>query len=213
PKGDTLFDFFDQAFSGFLVNGVYGRLWRFSWLDQDCLHYVQMSGLLQEGLRAGRNNQSWLTFSQLTAAPEAAEEAAGWYDQVRYLMSGVMMSTLGQSALKAYRAETQRSLVLAAIGIRRYQRQTGGLPPDLKSLAPHFLERAPVDYMDGQPVRYRPGTNGAFLLYSVWEDGKDDGGDARPLRDERPVRFFNGRDLVWPMPASAEEIAEFKTRK
>ena len=31
--------------------------------------------------------------------------------------------------------------------------------------------------MDGQPLRYRRNADGTFLLYSVGENGKDDGGD------------------------------------
>ena len=31
--------------------------------------------------------------------------------------------------------------------------------------------------MDGQPLRYRRNADGTFLLYSIGENGKDDGGN------------------------------------
>src|SRR6266404_4374149 len=34
---------------------------------------------------------------------------------------------------------------------------------------PAFLPMVPVDYMDGKPVKYRPGANHTFILYSVGE--------------------------------------------
>ena len=42
---------------------------------------------------------------------------------------------------------------------------------------PEFVPKVPLDPVDGQPLRYRRNADGTFLLYSVGENGKDDGGN------------------------------------
>jgi len=71
--------------------------------------------------------------------------------------------------------------------------------------------------MDGRELRYRPNADGGFLLYSVNEDGNDDGGDATMPKDRqgRPNLInglINGRDMVWPVPATAQEAAEAEAK-
>jgi len=80
---------------------------------------------------------------------------------------------------------------------------------------PELLGRPPRDFMDGQTLRYRPRPDGTFLLYSVNDDGSDDGGDATPPPSRPGTRnpsLVNGRDLVWPMPATEAEEAEAEAK-
>jgi hypothetical protein len=58
---------------------------------------------------------------------------------------------------------------------------------------PEFLEAVPIDHMSGLPLHYRITGDKEFLLYSVGEDGVDDGGDATPGKS-----FWDGHDAVWP---------------
>ena len=70
------------------------------------------------------------------------------------------------------------------------------------------------DPIDGKPLRYRLMPDGSFLLYSIGENGKDDGGDGsltiRTWRD-MPLRFAapDALDWVWPQPATPAEIQAF----
>jgi hypothetical protein len=63
--------------------------------------------------------------------------------------------------------------------------------------------------MNGEPLRYRLTSDGDFVLYSVGTDGRDNGGDPNPLPGLSGAihRLWNGRDIVWPKPATPEEIA------
>ncbi|MCX6921904.1 MAG: hypothetical protein NT154_01605, partial [Verrucomicrobia bacterium] len=58
----------------------------------------------------------------------------------------------------------------------------------------------PFDYMGAKTMAYQPNTNGGYLLYSVGEDEKDDGGDPTCL-GKPPATLWNGRDAVWPTAA------------
>ncbi len=108
---------------------------------------------------------------------------------------------LKPAATAAVRAETTRRLTLTAIALRRYQMKHGQLPPTLEKLAPDFLAAVPIDCMNGQPLRYQARGDGTFTLYSVGEDGRDNGGDPNPPKGVAKAGLWEGRDAVWPWPA------------
>jgi hypothetical protein len=50
--------------------------------------------------------------------------------------------------------------------------------------------------------------DGDFVLYSVGTDGRDDGGDQiAPRLERRDSQIVERTDIVWPKPATPEEIA------
>ncbi len=73
---------------------------------------------------------------------------------------------------------THRRLTACAIALRLYEVETMSLPDSLQSLVPDYLPELPVDpYSENaQPIRYRR-TAKEVLIYSVWRDGKDNGGE------------------------------------
>ena len=77
----------------------------------------------------------------------------------------------------------------------------GRPPPDLDALVPQFLSAVPRDLMSAQPLRYRLSSNGSFTVYSVGEDGQDDGGDPNRPGVTDHFDLWQGRDAVWPAPA------------
>jgi hypothetical protein len=116
---------------------------------------------------------------------------------------------VGPLLVKLADAEVARGLVVTAIALKRFQLQHGGYPASLDELVPAFLPRVPADFMDGKPFRYRLRPEGGFLLYSVGEDGEDNGGDATPVGGKG---WLQGRDIVWPRPATAAEAAAYLNR-
>jgi hypothetical protein len=82
----------------------------------------------------------------------------------------------------------------------------------LSELVPEFLSAEPVDYMDGHPLRFRVQAGAGFLLYSVGEDGHDDGGDASLPPGKTISRvIWNRKDAVWPSPATEAEVEAYHT--
>ena len=45
------------------------------------------------------------------------------------------------------------------------------------------------------------------------EDGTDQGGDASPPGRYQSLGWQKGRDLVWPGPATAEEISAYRQKQ
>jgi hypothetical protein len=116
---------------------------------------------------------------------------------------------------RAAEAETRRRLVIVALGLERHRVRHGSYPANLGDLMPEILDAAPIDFMDGQPLRYQLTQDGHFLLYSVGLDCVDNGGRIRqpgiPFNESlRDFGFQPGIDLAWARLASAAEIERFE---
>jgi hypothetical protein len=65
--------------------------------------------------------------------------------------------------------------------------------------------------MDGQPLRYRVNRDGTYTLWSIGEDGVDQGGQLVRVGKKAPSRhWWMGEDAIWPQPASDAEIRAWK---
>lgn len=138
---------------------------------------------------------------------------------------GIGMQRRGTTFLgRIVETEARREIIITAIALERYRGKHGAYPESLRGLSPEFLKTPPVDFMDGQPLRFRlTGTN-QFILYSVGLDCIDNGGQlpksgrealAQPFDSENPFGPPTPADLVWPSPASAaqdEALREEKAR-
>ncbi|MEI2722644.1 MAG: hypothetical protein V9H26_03600 [Verrucomicrobiota bacterium] len=96
------------------------------------------------------------------------------------------------------RSETLRRLTITAIALERYRLRHGRPPNDLAALVPDFLPAVPIDLMSGRPLAYLLTAGGASTLYSVGEDGRDDGGDSTSLAATNRFDLWSGKDAVWP---------------
>jgi len=117
--------------------------------------------------------------------------------------------TMPLLATSAAVTEAQRRMLITAIALERYRGKYGSYPNSLAPLTPEILKAVPVDFMDGQPLRYRPTADGHFLLYSVGPDCIDDGGKQQSPDAPRFLTNNKGTysvltnvDIVWPPPAA-----------
>jgi hypothetical protein len=179
--------------------------WRVVWLAQDRLRMLRRWQETIDCARAVARQKAW------TACPVKREQRWMFYDRWRYLMSGLFYiyeSDVGRAA----RYETLREMTVTAIALKRYQLRNAKFPADLSAFVPEFLPDLPLDWMNGKPLRYRLNADGTFTLYSVGENGVDDGGEP----DSPPISWWldcwgNG-DEVWPLPATDEQVEERYSR-
>jgi hypothetical protein len=199
-----------QAVADFLKKQAYCRLWRFAWLDQDQLHYLKYLQRMIELAREAVREKSLQALEPKMNDLTLKSQNRGAYDRLRY-HSEVSVDSLSRVLTRALRAQTERSLALAAIGLKRYALRHGGPPASLDNLVPEFLASVPIDYMDGRPLRFRQQPDRGFVLYSVGEDGRDDGGDAGLAPGKTNLRnIWDRKDAVWPAPATADEIEVYR---
>lgn len=181
-------------------------VWGFAWLRQDQLAVLEKMVEIRNMTRpsgvdfSGYGGISWQDLSAKLAALEEAGDkntSSSLLRQVRYPLgspsSVALVGNCSRAFSKCYQNQAWLDLVITAIAVKRYYLSQGGLPPDLATLAPHYLPRIPRDVMDNRPLRYRSSTNSACVIYSVGADGRDDGGLPNPTS---PDVLSEGKDIV-----------------
>jgi hypothetical protein len=198
------------AVADFMKKQVYCRVWRFAWLDQDERRYLESMDRLLAIARAATTNKSFATVEPAIKGFREYPASMNFYNKLRYPTPLLTVSLAGVIE-KAMRVETERSLIICAVALKRYVLRHGAPPASLDALAPEFFASVPIDYMDGKPIKYRLAAGGAFVLYSAGTDGRDDGGDTALLPDKTNRRnLWDRKDCVWPARAQPDEITAYR---
>ena len=176
-------------------------------------------------LRTAVQSPTWLQMRDLPGVANVPQFNSPFQSRLQAMMNlhriGMAFQQQG-STLMAHAAESEarRRILVTAIALERYHGKNGAYPGTLAALAPDFLKVVPVDFMDGQPLRYRLTDDGHFILYSVGLDCADDGGKMPAPRSRRmPVSGMGNLgapsqgDIVWPRPASVAVINAVQRRE
>lgn len=199
-------------------------MWRYWWSYPDELQLIKGYQISLESTRLAETNYSLLTTlreqeNKVRKLDIDTNNVDSFYFSdvnrmdLHSLMSASVLS-LSQFLDIVMRAETTKQMAIAAIALKRYQLKHGNYPPNLDSLVPEFVPIVPLDPVDGQPLRYRQNADGTFLLYSVGENGKDDGGNPALKEGTEPSNYYywlnpKALDWVWPQPATDAEIQNY----
>jgi hypothetical protein len=174
-------------------------LWRAN-AAADELLYLRLSQRTLDAVRQIDSNEPYGTTRAALAEVNAELSRKGrGLGRYRYLLTSLSLPNYGRALEVAIRRETERRLTLVALALKRHELRHRKLPPDLSALVPEFLKAVPIDPMSGNALVYRLNADGTFALYSVGDDGKDDGGDPHPIEPKSP-ELWAGRDVVWPAP-------------
>lgn len=117
----------------------------------------------------------------------------------RLLYYSLMANGLGKlpvTYINTVRCQIHLQLAATACALERHRLANGAYPDTLAALVPKYLPSVPVDPIDGQTVRYRRDAADRFALWSVGENGRDDGGTF-PTGGESTA--YEG-DWVWRWP-------------
>ena len=97
--------------------------------------------------------------------------------------------TVERFAASAYHYNRMQTdlIAQATLALKLYHIEYGTLPETLDELVPDYLDRVPLDDMDGQPIRYDPAGK---ILYSIGVDLVDNGGSD-------PELGYDGDDPSW----------------
>jgi hypothetical protein len=133
--------------------------------------YDRLMSLSEANLARPLRDADWRTVE------EAIESMRGSAVQfVRLLPTSVLFPALARANWVAERSLARREAIATAIALELYRRRNNGAyPRELGDLVPDLLPTAPLDRIDGSPLRYRL-IDGRPLLYSVGVDRDDDGG-------------------------------------
>lgn len=84
----------------------------------------------------------------------------------------------------AARGVAQHRATLALLACERFRRERGDYPRQLADVTPAYLPEVPSDPFTGEPLRLQHDKR--FIIYSVGQDGNDDGGDVDLTRHLPP---------------------------
>jgi hypothetical protein len=192
--------------------------WRYWWSYADELNYRRGFKILRDSAENVRTNSN---FRQTWATQQLSLEQGGFTNPRSFFTEEMdfhtdlscSIASLAGAFSRLMTTETAQQIDLTAIALKRYDLQHGEYPENLAQLVPTFLATVPLDTMNGEPLHYRRQTKETFLLYSVGENGVDDGGDPSVPPDVKASSsdWQNGRarDWVWPQVATPAEIAKF----
>ncbi len=183
--------------------------WRSSWSYEEELYYLQIETAAVDASRIIKTTGALIPARdnfrrEATNIDKLYPDADDHFSQ--FHLSG---SIFDLEFRKLAQAETGRRLLVTAIALKRFHLQNGAYPTNLNELAPDYLKQVPMDFMDGKPLRYRLRADGDFLLYSVGEDGEDNGGDASPGGSGTFRNWLAARDIVWPRAATPALMADY----
>lgn len=99
------------------------------------------------------------------------------------LLSTLFLPVLKIVASKEAGCLANLRLAQTAVGLEKFRfAHTNRYPESLSELTPNCLTAVPADPFDGKGLRYRKAGNG-YVLYSIGQNLKDDGGKSRKVQD------------------------------
>jgi hypothetical protein len=119
---------------------------------------------------------------------QALRELAATQNQLPRLVRDAPSQALELATSCHLELAMMRSAIVM-VAVERYRRAHGRWPEALTELVPVFLESVPIDPFDGAPLRLGRFPEGV-ILYSVGEDGQDNGGNLGK-------RLSPGTDMGW----------------
>jgi hypothetical protein len=136
--------------------------------------------------------------AQLYVGKGKAWRAYGWLERLA-------MPNFTKALEAVARNQTWVNQARVVCALERFRKARGQYPQTLSELTPAFLDRLPVDVINGGPLRYRLNKDdNRFLLYSVGWNGRDDGGQPSLTGDYPPKPDWARGDWVWLYPVQGE---------
>lgn len=137
----------------------------------------------------------WEAHPPLKAAEARLE---GKKDDSNYVLTGIFLPVFTQAETKQAQNRAQAAVTRTAALVLAWKQRHGTFPNTLQQA----VTEVPADPFDGKPLRYRHEGKG-FVVYSVGETGKFDGGTPARKPDGNYESVFH-----YPMPAYLLELAQ-----
>ncbi len=198
----------DKTVDKLVMNYAFLPAYRLTSINDDELFHLRQLQESIEAIRQLETNRPWMEIADLlnTNLARFDKVARSSLGRLRYWFSSIGIPNHRRAAETTVHGETERQMTIAVIALKRFELRHGKLPATFGALAPEFLTELPRDFMSGKPLRYRLNADGSFLLYSVGDDGKDDGGDPNPSKPGDKPDLWSGRDAVWPVASTNKPI-------
>ena len=91
-------------------------------------------------------------------------------------MISLMLPALDAATKAEDRGQALLDLTRTAAALAVYRAEQGEYPAKLNQLVPSVLAAVPLDLYTDKPFHYERMPDGGYLLYSLYQNGTDDGG-------------------------------------
>jgi hypothetical protein len=111
-------------------------------------------------------------------------------------LSAQLFSPVCATHVRGVRLTACRDAAVIGLSCELYKSRHGKYPDKLGRLAPEFLDKLPPDPFTGRPFVYRrkgEGDGAGFIVYSVGDNLKDDGGVEKRSWDKNDIAWEGGR--------------------
>jgi hypothetical protein len=196
-----------QSNGGNLQGEIAGALLNFApsgWLDFEKLNYMRMYGdYLLPIIDVPGHQISPAVARKAEERIKSVVRHTGPGLILRHrFFCALMVPAISRAARRAAFAQAGIEQANVACALQRFRLAHGVYPESLQSLAPQFIAKVPHDIINGQPLKYRRGEDGQYVLYSVGWNETDDGGRAAMTKsgeaDGRGVSVeLEQGDWVW----------------
>ncbi|MBA4148172.1 MAG: hypothetical protein H0X66_08650 [Verrucomicrobia bacterium] len=187
---------------------VLWQFWKYIWSYDDEIEYSEFFRRTIRSIDTATRNENFgpVIEEQRVYTEDNEENYFDFMDEPNWAMGLGRMPRfwMGKFVIRGTNTRTIQQIAVTAIALKRYRLKHGRYPQGLENLVPDYLSELPRDYFDGQTLRYKLQPDGNFLLYSVGEDLKDDGGE--PTTKNGKLHWRQGLDLVWPRAATPSEV-------
>ncbi len=192
-------------FKDFVSDNVIFPVYKLTSLDEDELFCLETIQDTIETVRRIKKGSPWNEVSNgLTQSYARLDKVSSSFLRYRHCIALMALPNFSRAVQVGTRNETLRQMALTAIALKRYQIQHSCLPVNLSALTPEFLAIPTYDPLAGRPLQYVLRQDGTYLLYSVGQNGIDDGGET-PFWYKGKYGLWDEPDAVWPA-AEAKQI-------
>ncbi len=155
-----------------------------------------------------------------TKSPRAALSSMFNRKHRSKLVSNILISLLLPNVEAVKNAEDRGNTLLemtrVAAALAVYRAEHDEYPEKLTDMVPGILPKMPLDMYSDQPFIYERKSDGGYVLYSVFENGVDDGGtdfggeivDGEWVEEQPENVDYGASDLVIRVPAPAFELPD-----
>jgi hypothetical protein len=149
----------------------------------------------------------WPSYQKNAPASPLPDKGAS----ARHFVAGLLLPAYENAVRTHFRSLADRRLAAAALAVRCYAADHGRLPQKLDELVPQYLPSVPLDPFaaGGKPLRYVAAP--VPLVYSVGDNGTDEGGSDQRVNPKRQVMSrWDTQDAVFfaaPKPPPAPPVA------
>ncbi|MCA9184533.1 MAG: hypothetical protein KDA99_02900, partial [Planctomycetales bacterium] len=148
------------------VNGWYDRIMEVTRLPRD--EREAALAQLEADFQSTEPSPVMMAFSLVNASARTEALSA--------MFAGLFIPAITSVTKAEVRQEASRTLSITAAALAVFRAENGKYPESLDAIVPSIVSTIPLDPYSGQPPIYQRRGDG-YLLYSVFENKTDDGGD------------------------------------